>query len=135
MLMYGVRPFGKAQEPQPECQVIIYAAVPSRFRLKYWLPHCDTDLHIDETNYNETACACTCDLCLASHITAATMNAASYAAMSHEELVQEACRLQQSVRVWLGSSVLSASRFLSCALLPAAARQGEEGVCSICRGA
>lgn len=33
------------------------------------------------------------------------MNAASYAAMSHEELVQEACRLQQSVRVWLGSSV------------------------------
>lgn len=37
MLMYGVRPFGKAQEPQPECQVIIYAAVPSRFRLMYWL--------------------------------------------------------------------------------------------------
>jgi hypothetical protein len=27
------------------------------------------------------------------------MNAASYATMSHEELVQEACRLQQSVRV------------------------------------
>jgi hypothetical protein len=30
------------------------------------------------------------------------MNAASYATMSHEELVQEACRLQQSVRVLVG---------------------------------
>jgi hypothetical protein len=30
------------------------------------------------------------------------MNAASYAAMSHEELVQEACRLQQCVRVLAG---------------------------------
>jgi hypothetical protein len=30
------------------------------------------------------------------------MNAASYATMSHEELVQEACRLQQCVRVLSG---------------------------------